>query len=335
MENKKWKKTGISLGTFILLVFLIFWIFRDYYQEICENIKAISWTVLLLLVGMGIFYQLLEAVICYLLVKEQVPEFSFWSSIKVTYLGIFGNVSFSVGGVPMQSYYLYRCGLSAGRGVGILALKYVFHKGCILVYAEIMMLLQGGWSYIKELDIVPHVIWGYFLCIVVIIALLLVCTQEKILEFVLWGIDQLPQSEKWNRRKEEWGSQLKSLHQEVKRITHDKTAIWKMIVLNAVKFFILYTIPAICFYQMGVSGVTFWKMQLLSALMMLLANSLPNVSGMGATEFAFLAIFSSCMEAAQVSSGMILYRVSTFFLPFVLSVFVFLIVQHSILSENV
>lgn len=68
-------------------------------------------------------------------------------------------------------------------------------------------------------------------------------------------------------------------------------------------------------------------MNLLTALMHLISNALPNVVGVGPVEFAFMMIFSQYMDDAQASSALILYRTATFFFPFVLSVLVFRFVQ--------
>ena len=85
--------------------------------------------------------------------------------------------------------------------------------------------------------------------------------------------------------------------------------------------------------MLGISGPAFWQVQLLTALMHLISNALPNVAGVGPVEFAFVLIFSHYMEYAQASSALILYRVATFFFPFVLSIFVFLRVQKRMLND--
>ena len=77
----------------------------------------------------------------------------------------------------------------------------------------------------------------------------------------------------------------------------------------------------------GVSTLSFWQVQLLAALIYLISNALPNVAGVGPVEFAFMLIFSHYIEYAQASSALILYRIATFFFPFILSIFVFLAVQ--------
>ena len=64
--------------------------------------------------------------------------------------------------------------------------------------------------------------------------------------------------------------------------------------------------------------------QMLASLMLLITSALPNVAGVGPMEFAFLLLFAPWADTAIASSALVLYRVATYFFPFLLSVVVFL-----------
>ena len=64
--------------------------------------------------------------------------------------------------------------------------------------------------------------------------------------------------------------------------------------------------------------------QMLASLMLLITSALPNVAGVGPMEFAFLLLFVPWADTAIASSALVLYRVATYFFPFLLSVIVFL-----------
>lgn len=115
MGKKQWKTIAISVATLLFLSLLVFWVFQDHYQEILRNIQAVNVPELLLLLGMGVAYHMLESAVCVTLVRRRLPMFSFRQATEVVFLGVFGNVAtLSVGSIPMQSYYLHRCGLMAG-----------------------------------------------------------------------------------------------------------------------------------------------------------------------------------------------------------------------------
>lgn len=126
MDKKQWKTVAISAATLLLLFLLVIWVFRDHYQEILRNIQAVSIRELLLLLGMGLAYQMLESAVCFAMIRRRLPTFSYRQAVEVTFLGVFGNVStLSVGSVPMQSYYLHHCGMMTGCGIGTMMLEYM------------------------------------------------------------------------------------------------------------------------------------------------------------------------------------------------------------------
>lgn len=335
MKKKRWKTVAISMGTLFILSIVVFLVFRGHYQAITENIALIRITDLMLLLGLGVIYQTIESSICFVLVRNQLPDFTFRQANAVTYLGVFGNVStFAVGSVPMQSYYLYCCGLMAGSGVGIMTLEYILHKSSVLVYSTAMLLMQGQWLGTTNSDLSHYMILGYVICVLITAALILLCTWKKILQLALWAINRLPDTEKWEQRKQLWSDNLEALYAEFQRIIRSPHCLRKVIALNGFKLFCLYSIPFLCFRMLNISNLLFWRVQLLAALMYLITNALPNIAGMGPTEFAFVLIFSYYMEYSQASSALILYRIATFFFPFLLSIIVFLTAQSQTLIKS-
>lgn len=93
MDKKQWKTVAISAATLLLLFLLVIWVFRDHYQEILRNIQAVSIRELLLLLGMGLAYQMLESAVCFAMIRRRLPTFSYRQAVEVTFLGVFGNVS--------------------------------------------------------------------------------------------------------------------------------------------------------------------------------------------------------------------------------------------------
>lgn len=320
MEKKRWKRTAVSIATLIVLLTVLLLVFRDHYKEILANLRLVQITDILLLLGMGVTYQLLESAVCFVLVHSQQPEFKFWRAVEVTYLGVFGNVAtFSIGTIPMQSYYLHQCGVMAGRGVGTMTLEYVFHKSSVLIYTTVMLLTQGRWLSAAGPGVSHYMVLAYVICALIIVALILLCACEKVLHLVLWLIGHIPDTEKWRHQKQLWSENIEALYMDSQRILHNRGCLWKVVVLNILKLFCLYSIPFFCLRMLNIPTLSFWRVQLLTALMHLIANALPNLAGVGPVEFAFLLIFSNYINYAQTSSILILYRTATYFFPFAIS----------------
>lgn len=313
----------------ILLPLLMFWVFHDRYQEIWDNIRTIRTGELLLLLGLGIAYQLLEAAAGLTLIRSQLPDFSFRQAVEVTFLGVFANVAtFSAGIIPMQSWYLYRRGLAAGNGASTMTLEYTFHKTAILIYATVMLLLQGRWLAGRNAGLARWLLLGYGMCALIITGLFLLCAWNRIQRLACLGIDRLPDAGPWKGRKLGWKADLAALYEQSRRLLRDRKRLCRVLAWNSLKLFCLYLTLFLSLRMVGVQVLSLWRVQLLGGLMHIIVSALPNLAGMGPAELSFWLIFSRYMEYGQLSSALILYRTATFFFPFALSAAVFPAVQH-------
>lgn len=329
MDKKQRKNLWAGLAMLIFLPLLVFWVFRDDYQEIWNNIRQAPAGGLLLLLGLGVVYQLLESAAGLTLIRSQLPDFRFWQAVEVTFLGVFANVAtFSAGIIPLQSWYLYRRGLTAGSGAGTMTLEYTFHKCTILIYAAAMLLLQGRWLAGQDAGLARWLLLGYGVCALIITGLLLLCAWGRVQRLACWGIDRLPGTGKWGVRKAAWKSNLSALHAQSRRLLRDRERLARVLAWNSLKLFCLYLTLFLSLRMAGVPALSLWRVQLLGGLMHIIVSALPNIAGMGPAEVSFWLIFSRYMECGQLSSALILYRTATFFVPFALSIAVFLAVQR-------
>lgn len=333
MDKQKYRKIMINLMTIVILSAVVFLVFRKDYQAIWECICRVSIPGLMLILVMDMGYQLIGSVSRLVLVRTRLPSFKFKQAVGITFLGIFGNVStFSAGIIPMQSFYLYQCGVPVGSGIGILILEYVFHKITVFLYAAVMMFLHGAWVREVVPELAKYICIGFAVCALIIIALILICTWEVLQKFVIRIIGKLPDTGKWKQRKKVWKGNLESLYSESRNMLHNHRCCLKLIFLDTLKLSCLYMIPFLCIRVIGVSRVTFEEALALSALMILLVGVLPSVAGIGPTEATFLLLFSGCIGRAPASAALILYRIATYFFPFIISIGVFFKIEKKIAS---
>lgn len=329
MKQQKRGKFIINLFLFAIVLFLLFFVFRKDYQAIWNTIGGISISGLLLLLGMDMVYQILDSAACFTLFRTRLSSLQFRQAMEITFLGIFGNVStIGAGTLPMQSYYLYRHGMQVGSGIGMLILKYVFHKATVLLYAAIMIVVQGYWLQSAVPGLTKYIYLGFAICMITIIVLILLCTWETIQQLLLKIIKKLPNTEKWRYRKQVWCRNLEALYAESKNLLHNHRCCLKVMLLNLLKVFWLFLIPFTCMKILHISRLSIGETQILSSVMLLVIGVLPSVAGIGATEFAFLLLFTPQIGRVFASSALVLYRVSTYFFPFLLSIGVFFKVQR-------
>ena len=144
----------------------------------------------------------------------------------------------------------------------------------------------------------------------------------------LWLIRRLPESGKWPQRKAKLQEQIFFLREASRELFQNGPCCAKVLLLNGVKLFILFSTPWVCMTLLGMTAPSFAQTQMLSALMLLITSALPNVAGLGPTEFAFLLLFSPCVGSAQAALALVLYRVVTYYVPFLASMYAFCTIQR-------
>ena len=325
MKSRKPGKLARNAVLFLLMAGFLFWMFHQDFPAILACLDSLSAAELVLLPAMGLGYSLLDAAVFFSLVQGRLPSFRYRESVTLTFLTVFGNTTTSgAGSLPLQSYYLYRRGLSAGSGVGLMLLEYILHKTTVLLYAAAVMLAQGSWLRQKMPSLMRYIYPGFAVCGAIIAALALLCTWDRVRQLLEWGIGKLPKDGPWEKRKEEWNKNLEFLYKEAEKLRKNRRACRRAVLFSIVKLSWLYTIPCVCLQMAGAHGLPAGKAFALSSILLLITGALPNVAGAGPTEFAFLLLFEPWNGRATAAGALILYRIATYFFPFLISIGVFL-----------
>lgn len=312
------KKTLISLVVLLVLTGVVFGVFKSHWAEISSALAQLNvWQVVLVL-AIGLTYPVLEGLVSWIIIRSRMPDFTVRQALESAFMGTFGNViCLGAGAMPMQSYYLYRCGLPLGPGVGLMTLQYVFHKTTVLLYATIMLLLQHRWLAANTSGVMNYLPMAYIVVAAIIVALVLLCVSPLIQRLARWLLGYLPKTEKWQTRREKWLEQLDTLGTESRHLLADQRRCLTIFALHTLKLFLMFTLPYFCIRFMGLScGLNFWQVQLLTSLMLFLSNALPNVAGMGSIETAFLLVFGSFMTSGEAMSTLMLFRIASYYFVF-------------------
>ena len=323
------KKTLLSLLVLLALTGVLVFIFKDHWAEITGALGRLSaWQVLVVL-ALGITYPLLEGCVSYVIVKGRLPGFPLRQGIDNAWSGTFGNVvTLGAGAVPFQTWYLHRCGLPAGPGVGLMTLQYVFHKTTVLLYATVLLVFQHKWLAANTTGVLKYLPAAYAVVAAVILGLVLVCVSPLVQKLARWLLGFLPKTEKWQQRRADWQQQLDVLGEESRLLLADKRRCVQIFALHALKLFLLFCIPWLCIRFMQLSPLAFARVQLLTSLMLFLSNALPNVAGMGSIETAFLLLYSGFLPQGETMSVLMLYRIASYYAVVAISAVGFFFAQR-------
>ena len=205
------KKAILSLLVLLALTCVVVFIFSSHWAEISTALAQLSFWQVLLVLAIGLTYPLLEGIVCWLIIRCRLPGFTLRRGMDAAFVGIFGNVvGLGAGAVPMESYYLYHCGLPLGPGVGLMTLQYVFHKTTVLLYATVMLLLQHRWLAANTSGVMHYLPAAYCVVALVIVTLVLLCVSPLVQRLARWAMSFLPKTEPWQTRREKWLEQLET-----------------------------------------------------------------------------------------------------------------------------
>ena len=329
------KKLGISFITLLCLTALLLFIFRDNLGELSAAFMKLSPADILWLFVLGTSYQLFDGLACWLLVRTAVPDFPYHQALGFVYLGIFGRTStFGAGTLPMRTYYLHRCGIDIGQGVGIMTFSYTLHKVTVVMYVSLLLLFEGKWFCTAVPNLRSYLMTGYLICVTIICLLMLLCTWQRAHEFALWLTGKLPDTEKWSSIKYKIKQQLDCLYEATTVFRKNKRVVLLVIFTNVMKLWIFCAVPYFCMKISGTNVISMTHTELMTALVILLAGVIPNVAGIGPTEAVFYLIYSPLLGNASTTSSLIFFRIATYYFPFFVSVSVFLIIQARLISKG-
>lgn len=327
------KKIVLNILMAAGIIALMAFMFRKDYEEILGSIRSVSVPGLLFIMGAGIGYQFWDAAMCYVLLHKKNPAFRYRQAVDLTFLGVFGNaLTSSAGNIPLQSYYLHEHGVQIGDGVGMLALKYVFHKTAICLYAAVMVFTQRRWLQSTIPEAMGYITLGMAVCVLIVVFLLAFFTWERVHSLLLYLIKKFPDTGKWKQWKVSWSNQTEALYKESRTIVSDHSTCYKVMLLNILKLFWLYLAPFLCMEALQISNPGWGRIQALASIMLVIIGVLPSVAGMGPAEFAFLKLFTPYIGRVPASSSLVLYRAATYFFPVAISAVVAIKIQKEMIK---
>lgn len=324
------KKTLLSVLILLALTVVLVLVFKDNWDEIRTALSQLRLWQVLLVLALGLTHPLLEGVCNWVVVRSRLPGYRLRCGLDVSWVGVFGNVAaFGAGSVPMQMYYLYRCGLPVGPGAGLLGLQYVSHKCTVLLYASVLLLVQGSWLMANTTGLLRYLPLAYLVVAGIIAVLVALCISPVVQTLARRLLALLPDTETWQARRESWLGQLDALSAESRHLLQDKRRCLVLFGVQAFKLFLLFSLPYLCMKFMCLPcGLSFWQVQLLAALTLFISNALPNVAGMGSVEAAFLLVFTGFLGQGAAMSTLMLYRIASYYTVFAASVAGFFFAQR-------
>lgn len=332
MKRKKIIKFALqSLFVVGMIVFLYF-MFRGSYKEIFKQLSHVNGPLFFLAVLLGNAYYFVDAYVYWSSIRREKYKVHFLRCVGISYMSAFFNVTtFGVGIKPAQVAYLHRKGVDGGKAFGILSAPYVFSKAAIIVYALVMLFINNKFVMTNFSNTFGYIYAGVGVSLFLITVIILVCSASwfhrfigKIADFIF----SKGKLSKYNHNKT-LKSYMGRLH-DASVVIIRKPSMWaKYVPINIFRMSLWYVIPIILIYALGgnLGDVSISEALTMTALMQLLVGAIPISAGVGSHEVVFSLLFAVVFGKVMAGSCMVLYRLATYYIPFLISIVDLLVME--------
>lgn len=319
----------------ILLALIILWIFRfllgDMYQHVLRQIISTSRTGVLILIGLEIIFICLDSVTITLIVKRYKRDYSYGEGLDVLLYGNFyKGITFGSGTMVARLYLLNKQEVPAGISSGMLTVQSLFHRLAVIMNATVFMVSFNVFRLFDFATYRPYFILGYCMNFIMMTGTVFICTWKEFHQIILAVIQKVLRAVKKEDYLREVEIYFRDLEKESRFLLEKTGWCLKLILINSIKLMFWYVMPYVIYISVTGSkpGASLVEIMTLTAMMHLLLGVIPTPVGMGSTEVVYLILFSHLFGKVTASTTMIIYRLFTYYMPFVLSILFMLIYSY-------
>lgn len=335
--STKGTKTKIVLNLLLLIGILaiIYYLINQSFAEIFSELLSTSWIVIVAALVLGTLYQLVEG----RSIKEIATPFAskfttmdgFWTSC---YIAFYRIVSFGTGTLISEIYFYNKKGMKFSQGAGVTALHMIMYKFAVITYAIMGLIIQFSLFYSKGPTMIWFIIAGIILTVLIIAFLLLISVSLNLQVFFVSVSNRLFKSQKLRNWIDTCNNQIYSLRETVQTIVKDRTALIRIYFWNMFKLLFWYVMPYI-FLVENHPKIDFLLTFSFISFAVVLSGVIPTPAGIGSFEFVYLLLFKPLVGTVDAVSSLLLYRFSSFILPFIYGFFYVLVDRRNVIKNEI
>jgi glycosyltransferase 2 family protein len=311
---------------FIIGAFIVWYFIRDVQMKVLlADFFTINWWWILVALGCMLLYLGLESLIVKTIVDTQLSHFTWRDAIRVPLVEqLFNGITpFSSGGQPGQLYVMLQAGVDAGKASSVLLMKFVVFQGMIVI--NFLLSLFIGFDYVKEKlhYLAWLVLFGFFIHLLVIVALLLVMYwfnfTRHLVGICIKPLKWFTNNQKFNHVQSLINDKINTFHQESIRIAKQWKIMLKIMIITFIQLAFYYLIPYFIMLALGFNGASIIMVVSLHVLIFMIISLFPIPGGAGGAEYSFKALFQSfIINDAKLVLALIIWRLLTYYFGMVL-----------------
>lgn len=328
-------KIVFNLLLLIAILAIIYYLINQSFAAIFNELASTSFQVLLATVFFGTVYQIVEGRSIKEIAQPFAPKFTtingFWTSC---YIAFYRIVSFGTGTLISEIYFYNKKGMKFSQGAGVTALHMIMYKVAVITYAVFGLLIQFSLLYENSPTMIWFIIAGIILTALIILFLVVISVSLNLQVFFVKITNRLFKSDRLRNWVDTCNSQIYSLRETVQTIIKDPTALLRIYFWNMLKLIFWYIMPYLFLIE-NHPDLDFLLTFSFISFAVVLSGVIPTPAGIGSFEFVYLLLFRPVVGTVDAVSSLLLYRFSSFILPFIYGFFYVMVEKRKILYQEI
>lgn len=325
MKNKIKGKINFVFLIFLALCVLYFTM-KDDFPSIVEQMKTIRKGWLLISVLVMFVYFLLRSIPLYLFASKFKKEYSFKDAVYLTLKTEFFNgiTPFASGGQPFQIYELKKQKINIAQGTNIIIQNFIVYQIALMVLGILAITYNHFFHLFKEVTFLKKLVTlGFLINLLVTIFLFALAFLERFNNFFIKkGIHLLNKFhliKDPEKKEKEFKTYTQNFHKGALILLQDKKRFLGLIGTNMIALMLFYLIPFFLLKGTNDQGALNALTCIVSvAYVMLIGSFVPLPGATGGIEYAFMSFFGNFIGKPTISTVMILWRFTTYYLGIIL-----------------
>lgn len=322
---KSLKKESMIL---LLIIFLVlYFVLKDEFAQIMGLLGKVNygWVLFgLFIMALSLFFR---AVCLWIVTSTYKKDYKLEKSIYLELVTSFFNgvTPFATGGQPMQIYFLKKDGVSISSGASIILMNFILYQAALVLIGlfcyignNIMMVLPMNSILGRLIEL------GFIINTLVLVFLLLVCFSKSFIK-IMNKVMTFLFKKMWFLKKETiskivntWNEKVLEFHKSALFIKSNVKACFLGFVCQMIGLICLYAIPLFAFYSLhDFKSLSLIESLVSSAYTMLVGAFVPIPGGSGGIEYAFKSFFESFNSPVFVSTALLIWRSTMYYIPMI------------------
>lgn len=307
---------------------------KDNFQEIMDAIARMNPGMLVLVLCWGLLFTAVWGISYQILARRYVKKYSLKQGIIVSFVGTFfsGITPSSTGGQFGQLYVLKKQGVDYSDAASLLWADFIIYQTTMMIYVTILFALR--FQHYANLSTWFWIVFaGYLVNLAVVVGLYTIALFPKFyIRIATWGVGLLGRMHILKHPEQTLANaeaQMTNFTREIKKLSQDWKVIIQCMIVNFLRLTLYFSLPFIIANGLSIHLPISKLIDCLTlSSFVTMANSfIPLPGAAGGTEFVFSLLYSR-MLGSLTGAVMLLWRMSTYYIPVIAGALIFLIFKN-------